>query len=98
MLLFPSISIPLREWMSLQDIPAFVSKKELKNTLIEILNIATTGLKQRGFGEEQLLQPLYNRANRLSNPAKDMVKGLKHDKTINDFIVEYSSTEQKKIV
>lgn len=84
--------------MSLHDIPAFVSKKELKNTLIEILNIATTGLKQRGFGEEQLLQPLYNRANRLSNPAKDMVKGLKQGKTINDFIVEYSSIEQKKIV
>ena len=84
--------------MSLHDIPAFVSKEELKNTLIEILNIATIGLKQRGFAEEQLLQPLYDRANRLSNPAKDMVKGLKQGKTINDFILEYSSIGQKKIV
>lgn len=91
-------ALELQKMMSLHDIPAFVSKEELKNTLIEILDIATIGLKQRGFGEEQLLQPLYDRANRLSNPAKDMVKGLKQGKTINDFILEYSSIEQKKIV
>lgn len=59
-------------------------------TKIEILDIATEGLKKRGHGEEQLLQPLYRRAEAMTNPAKEMVKGLEQGKTMKDFILQYA--------
>ena len=55
------------------------------------LDIASVGLEERGYGEKILLEPLYERAQRLTNPAKEMVSGLENGKTMEHYIKEYGT-------
>lgn len=80
----------LQKMMSLKTLPAFVDEVALKAQLKTILDLVKQGLSARGFSEEALLQPLYDRAKALTNPAKEMVKGLEAGKSIEDFILQYS--------
>ena len=80
----------LQNMLSHREIPQFIDKKALSDKLVEILDIASDGLKARGKNEESLLLPLYERAQRLSSPAKVMVEGIENGKPLRSFIEEYS--------
>lgn len=81
----------LQKLLSQRDIPTFIDETELKKQLKTILDIASEGLKKRQYGEEKFLEPLYRRAEKLTNPAKEMIDGIEKGKTLNDFIYDYSS-------
>lgn len=84
----------LQKMMSKKEIPLFVDKVKLKEMLKQILDIANEGLTRRGYKEEELLKPLYERAERLTNPAKEMVKGIEQGLSVDDFIFKYSQIEK----
>ena len=77
--------------LSMKNIPGFIDKKALEKSLIKILDLAEEGLEKRGFGEKILLEPLYERAQKLTNPAKEMVKGFEKGKNMDYYIREYGS-------
>lgn len=80
----------LQRMFSKLEVPNFVDKQKLIQTLIRILELSESGLKQRGMNEEIFLQPLYERAYSLTNPAKKIVDGLNNGIEIEYFIKEYS--------
>ena len=58
--------------------------------MLRLIDLADRGLKKRGYGEEKYLLPLYDRAEKLSNPARDMHDGLMKGRSVEDFIKIYS--------
>ena len=72
------------------ELPGFVDKEKLVQVLMSILDLSASGLKQRGMNEEIFLEPLYERANALSNPAKAMLEGMKRGNELEHYIKEYS--------
>ena len=70
-------------------LPEFIEEKQLKKLLINILDLASEGLKERGNKEEKLLKPLYNRAKSLENPAQKLIKHLDSGGKIEELIYEY---------
>jgi gamma-glutamylcysteine synthetase len=56
-----------------------------------VLDLAKKGLQQRGFGEEEFLEPLYERIAQQANPAQKMLHQLSNDIDIENVILEYST-------
>ena len=71
------------------DLPEFVEERKLKKLLIEILDLASESLKERGIEEEELLKPLYERAKSLENPGQKLIKHLNSGGKIEELIYEY---------
>lgn len=88
----------LRNLLNQKDIPLFIDKDRLSVELIQILDIAKDGLISRGFGEEKFLEPLYIRAESLTNPAKELAEGLENGYPLEDYILKYSKIESRKEV
>lgn len=80
----------LQDMLSKQEIPQFIDRKGLSSQLKRILDISAEGLKARGKDEEGFLDPLYERAQRLTNPSRDMLDGIKNGLSLIHFIERYS--------
>lgn len=80
----------LQRMLAKNELPGFVDKEKLVQVLMSILDLSASGLKQRGMNEEIFLEPLYERANALSNPAKAMLEGMKRGNELEHYIKEYS--------
>lgn len=76
----------LREFFVRRKLPGFFDEKRAASVITDILDIAKEGLRQRGFGEEDLLDPLYVRARSLLSPAREMVEGIEGGKTLEYYI------------
>lgn len=85
----------LQRILSRKELPDFIDRKNLASMLIRILELAESGLKQRGMNEEKFLAALYKRAETLSNPACDMINGLKNGKAIEYYIKKYSENGEQ---
>ena len=81
----------LRKMFVKTPLPAFAHSDKLKVTLHQIVWLAYNGLRDRGLGEEELLLPLLDRADRMESPAAEMVRNLKNGKTLEDYILRYGS-------
>lgn len=80
----------LRKMLVRSELPKFIDEDRLYDLARQIVNLAYKGLSERGNGEEKLLNPLYERIESRTNPAKRMIS-LKHSKTdLKDIIKEYS--------
>lgn len=88
----------LRNLLNLRDFPPFVDKEKLSMELVQILDIAKDGLISRGLDEEKFLEPLYARANGLTNPARELVDGLENGYRLEDYILKYSEITSRKEV
>ncbi|MDR2671929.1 MAG: hypothetical protein LBC35_01250 [Coriobacteriales bacterium] len=64
----------LRHLLVRRNWPNFVEREGLRQLLYAVLDIAHSGLTQRGMGEESLLNALYERAEALENPAQQMIR------------------------
>ena len=84
-------AVELRKLFCREPMPEFVDFKPLKKMLEKILKLAEDGLRQRGLGEEKYLKPLYDRAEKISNPAKEMVAGLRGGESMEKYILEYAA-------
>ncbi|MBR4224202.1 MAG: glutamylcysteine synthetase [Oscillospiraceae bacterium] len=80
----------LQDMFSKRPYPSFVGKGALSRQLTELLGIAERGLKNRGFGEEKFLTPLFERADKLKSPADEMIEGIESGKSISEYIEKYS--------
>ena len=59
--------------------------------LLQILELAQSGLQKRGFGEEVFLEPLFERAERLTNPALDYLNAIEQGTHIEELIEHYAA-------
>ncbi|MCH5210721.1 MAG: glutamylcysteine synthetase [Oscillospiraceae bacterium] len=80
----------LQRMFARKELPDFVDKEKLTKTLLRILELSESGLKQRNMNEEIFLEPLYERARTLSNPAKNMLEGIENGASLEYYIKEYS--------
>ena len=83
-------ALELQNMLSKTKLPELIDKKSLRGQLIRILDIARAGLAARGLNEEHYLDALYERAEMLTNPAKQMLEGIKRGKSLSEFVTEYS--------
>ncbi len=81
----------LQDMLSKRELPGFIDRKGLTAQLVRILDIAAEGLKQRHKGEEVFLAPLYERAERLTNPAREMIKAVESGTPIMSFVEKYAA-------
>ena len=77
--------------LSKQKLPEYIDTAAVEKQLIIILDLAADGLKKRGFGEEVLLSPLYERVHEHTNPAKEMLDGIKNGVPLKNFIEQYAA-------
>ena len=84
----------LRELTTKRKLPVFVNPNDISEQLFWILELARTGLQKRGLHEETYLQPLYDRAKRLSNPALDLLSGLERGDRIEKWIERYAKRSE----
>ena len=80
----------LRRLFVKQELPAFVDKEQLYCLAGQIVDLAQSGLKERGFDEEQYLAPLYERIRQQQNPAQKMAARLKAGADLETVIHEWA--------
>ncbi|MBQ8959774.1 MAG: glutamylcysteine synthetase [Ruminococcus sp.] len=80
----------LQRAFSMRVLPVFADKEKLSAQLTRIVRLAEEGLVKRGKGEEELIRSLYDRAARLTNPAREMVEGIESGASLEDFILRYA--------
>lgn len=84
----------LQRMLSKKTLPDFINEEKLTETLLRILDLSASGLKQRGMNEEIFLEPLYERAKKLSNPAREMLSGIENGLSLEHYIRKYSLIER----
>ncbi len=72
------------------DIPHYISKESLSEYLLKLIDVAKEGLVKRGFGEEKLILPLYERAKKLICPAIVLKKRLENGEKTDTVLKEFS--------
>lgn len=84
-------AIELQKLLSKNTRPYFIDENKIEKQLIRILDLSSEGLKKRGLGEESLLDPLYERAYKHTNPARAMLDGIKNGVPIINYIEQYAA-------
>lgn len=79
----------LRKMLVCRNLPEFINEDKLYDLIKQIIDLAYEGLLQRGLQEEKLLQPLYERVNLRTNPAKKMLDLKNNGTDLTDIILEY---------
>lgn len=79
----------LRRQLVRGELPAYINKDELYAFVFSVLDLCREGLTERGNGEEKYIDPLYERAENRTNPAKTMLDRLKNGESINDLVKSY---------
>ena len=85
----------LRRMSVMYDVPGFMKGKEMSELLLCAVDLARDGLKQRGCGEEKYLDPLYERAERIMSPARELVDGLRSGRDIGDYVDRFSRLDSQ---
>lgn len=63
--------------------------KEICKLCYDVVDLAATGLKERGIGEEVFLNPLYGRVKNHTNPGKNIISVMHNNGSIETIINEY---------
>lgn len=79
----------LRKMFVQEKLPYFVNEESLYQLVREVLDLAKKGLENRGFGEEIMLDPLYQRMENRTNPAKKILHMKKQGIDMEKIIIEY---------
>lgn len=82
-------SAELRRLFQLRRLPSFVDQEKLRVLLRSILDLASEGLAERGHNEQEFLQPLYQRAETLTSPAREIAEGLEQGQSLEHFIEKF---------
>ena len=80
----------LRHLFIKRELPSFVEKDEVYELTGRILKLAAEGLESRGYGETELLDPLFERVKKKENPALYMLKRMADGATVEDMIKEFA--------
>ena len=79
----------LRALLNQRTFPVFFDRAEVSALLLDVLALAKDGLEKRGLYEASFLEPLYERAQNLSSPARQMAEGLEAGVPLEHFIEDY---------
>lgn len=80
----------LRKMLIQLELPEQLNQDALRQIALQVLALAEQGLKERGKGEERFLQPLFRRAEMLTNPAREILHREANGKSMEDMIDEYA--------
>ncbi len=83
----------LRELFVHRKHPAWVDEDALYDLLKQVVDLAAKGLKQRAFGEEVYLDPLYRRIETRRNPAEYLLAEKEAGIRLEDVIREYAALD-----
>lgn len=86
-------ALELRELLTHRTLPSFIDREALSKKLLQILELAQNGLHKRGLGEEVFLEPLFDRAERLTNPALDYIAAIEQGVTIEELIERHAALD-----
>jgi gamma-glutamylcysteine synthetase len=81
----------LRKLFNRRELPPFADPAALRGLLLRVLDLASDGLAERGLGEEAELKPLYERAERLTNPARDLLARTDAGEPVEGVIRDYAA-------
>lgn len=81
----------LRKMFVQSQLPDFVEIDGVYQLAEQIVNLSWKGLKARGFGEETMLGPLFERIKERTNPAKQMLTLRKQGVSLEEIIKEYGN-------
>ncbi len=76
----------LRKFCIQKDLPTWIDQDQLYALAKSIVDIAKEGLEKRGYHEESYLEPLYQRIQKRTNPAKTMLESP----SLEDVILAYA--------
>lgn len=79
----------LRRMFNRDKLPSFVNQDEVYQLAKKVVDLAKKGLQKRGFSEEKMLDPLYDRLEERMNPAKRMLSLKRQGIDMEDIILEY---------
>lgn len=79
----------LRRMFVKSKLPGFVNEDDLYQLAKEILDLSREGLAARGYKEETMLLPLYERVELRMNPAQKMLKLRNQGMNLENIISEY---------
>ncbi len=83
----------LRKLFNLRELPSFVDEDAVYGLAEQVLDLAKAGLKDRGYGEEKYLDPLYERIRTKQCPARRMLDELEHGKDLEEIIREFGALD-----
>ncbi len=81
----------LRHILNLREWPEFVEKKGLRKLCLSVLELAKEGLQKRDENDVVFLDPLFDRADKLMSPARQMVESLEAGTPMEEYIRYYGS-------
>ena len=81
----------LRKLLIQSKIPQFIDVNKVCKLTKSIVDLASSGLEERGLGEEIFLNPLYDRIKKQTNPAKEMINLLKDNNNLEEIIEDYGN-------
>lgn len=85
-----STPVQLRREFVKKGTPKQLDQKAYSRLLLETVDLAAEGLRERGHGEEKFLEPLYERAETLISPAEEMLEGLDREETMQSYIKKFA--------
>lgn len=80
----------LRKLFVRREMPSFVEKTALDGLVRNVLTLAKNGLESRGYGEERMLEPLFERMEKRTNPAKRMLELRENGVDLEEIVMEYA--------
>ena len=86
----------LRKILAKRNLPEFIDRDKLYSLAKQVVDLAYDGLVSRRQGEEKLLEPLYQRINQQTNPAKAMLDLKNSGIKLEEIIKEYAKSGQTK--
>jgi gamma-glutamylcysteine synthetase len=81
----------LRKMFNMRHYPDFVDEDKLYELCCQIVDIAKSGLVKRGLGEEYMLDPLYDRIDKRTNPARTLLDAWDEGASLEEFILGYGA-------
>lgn len=81
----------LRKMFLKRKLPEFVNEEEVYALAGKIVDLAKQGLLERGYDEEILLEPLYERIKTKTNPAKRLLELKEQGVDLESIILEYGN-------
>jgi gamma-glutamylcysteine synthetase len=71
----------------------FIDRDQLQHLILSILDLAQIGLERRGKKESVFLKPLYDRADRKTNPATEYLRALSDGVPMDVLIQQYAEID-----
>jgi len=81
----------LRKLCNRRELPPFADAGAVKRLLLSVLALSESGLKERGYGEEKYLAPLFRRAELLTNPAKELLARTDAGEDVENVILDFAA-------